>query len=211
MRVFVDEQPVQVPRPTLAAAMEAGRSAAAARQRVIVEAKLDGVTLPDADLDQPSESPLGDADVRFVTAEPRALVRLSFLDTREALEAVTQTQGAAATDLQSGRMSEGLKRIGHALEVWDAVRRVAHEGPALLGVGGDAVIVDGRTLASRASDLAGCLGQVKGALSAQDWSFLADLMEGELTDAARAWRAVLADLAEQTARGRLGQSPEPLR
>lgn len=211
MRVFVDEQPVQVPRPTLAAAMEAGRAAAAARQRVIVEAKLDGVSVPDADLDEPTESPLGDADVRFVTAEPRALVRLGFLDTREALEGVADIQRAAAVDLQSGRLSEALTRIGEALGVWDAVRRVSHEGPALLGVGGDCVMVDGRTLVSRANELAGCLGQVKAALSAQDWSFLADLMEGELTDAARAWRAVLADLAEQTARGRLGQSPEPLR
>ncbi len=208
MRVYVDEQVVPVARPTLAAALAAGRDAASVRQRVIVEAKLDGVAIADADLHEPPETALEDADVRFVTAEPRALVRTSLLDTREALEEAVKIQAFAAEALQAGKLAEGLELIGSALAVWDAVRRVSEQGPALLNVEFDRVVVAGRPLADRAIELAGCLEQVKSALSAQDWSLLADLLEGELSDAARAWRAVLADLAEQTAAGRLGQTAE---
>ncbi|MFN0011289.1 MAG: hypothetical protein ACKVS8_06550 [Phycisphaerales bacterium] len=208
MRVYVDEQVVPIARPTLAAALAAGRDAASLRQRVIVEAKLDGVAIADADLHEPSDTPLEDGDVRFVTAEPRALVRTSLMDTREALEEVLKIQALAAEALHGGKLAEGLELIGSSLAVWDAVRRVSEQGPALLNVAFDSVSVAGRPLRARATELAGCLEQVKSALSAQDWSLLADLLEGELSDAARAWRTVLADLAEQTAAGRLGQPSE---
>ncbi len=209
MRLFVDEQPVPVSRHTLAAALDAGRAAAAARQRVIVEVKVDGVRVADATLDSPGDEPLGDADVRLMTAEPRALVRLSLLDTRDALDGLAALQADAAGHLQAGRLARGLTVAGEALEVWSAVRRVAHEGPALLGADHRTLAAAGRPLAGRAGELAELLGQVRGALSAQDWSLLADLLEGDLTDAARAWRAVLADLADQAAAGQLGRRPEP--
>lgn len=216
MRVFVDERAVTPDRPTLAAAFEAGRRDAAARQRVIVEAKLNGLAMSDAQLDAPSDEPLDStSDVRFVTAEPRALVRASMLDASDALEELERVLPGIAADLQSGRVGQGLEKLGGALGVWDAVRRVTEEGPSLLGVRtADVRIAHGsaqgpRALTEHVRELHTQLEEVKRALQAQDWSALADVLEGDLADGAVRWRGILREFADVVWAGRASVSGPP--
>src|SRR5438552_3194877 len=124
MYVQIDDQTVAVEQPTLSAAFDAARAHADERHRVVVGAWIDGEAVDDDRLESPGDEPLNGAEVRFVTANPFALVRETMLEVAENLHAARQEQGAAAHLIQLGRMDEALGHLSTALKTWDMVRRV---------------------------------------------------------------------------------------
>lgn len=206
MKVFLDERPLSVQRPTLAAALAAGRSAADDLHRVIVEAKLDGVAIPDAELEQPTERDLGQAELRFITATPALFVSTTLHEIADALDGVRATQRAAARAFQRGELNEAFSHLSSSLGVWDAVRKGVEQGPALLnrrladlrvGAAASGGGAAGVPLAEHLDQLATRLSGLRTALAAQDWSTLADELEGEFEPAAARWSAILRELATQ--------------
>lgn len=203
-RVFLDQEIVPIERPTLGAALRAVRAEAERRGRVVIEAKVDGRTVADADLERPPETDLGDAEVRFVSADPIALVRTTLADVADALDGARGDQTAAADLIQTGKIDEGLKRLGQALGVWESVRLSVTHSVALLGLDAESLALgpgggDSR-LADRVQSLAGRLGEVKRAVMAQDWSGLSDALAFEMDEQASTWSAMLRDLSETIAR-----------
>ena len=215
MQVFVDDQPVLPPRPTLAAALAAGREAAHARGRVVVEAARDGKPIPDAELDSPTDEPF-EGEIRFVTAEPRTLVQTTLLDVADGMDELREIQIETAQLLQTGQYQDAFAQLSEAVGVWDTVRRVVEQGPALLnlsieslrvhaaprpdapaGAGGAADA--GQMVTAHIDALSRQLTDLKAALGARDWSSLADQLEGEMDDASRRWEAILRDIAAQLA------------
>lgn len=207
MRVFLDDRPLSVPRPTLAAAMAAGRSAAEQKHRVIVEAKLNGVAVHDDQLENPPDTDLGDGELRFLTADPSALVATTMHEIADALDAARGTQEAAARAFQRGELSDAFAQLSGALGVWDAVRQGVEQGPALLGRKLSDLRVqtepDGtpESVEMHLGELAARLGGLRTALQAQDWSTIADELEGEFVPAARRWSGILRELARQCSVG----------
>ncbi|MGD9690461.1 MAG: hypothetical protein AB7K52_12045 [Phycisphaerales bacterium] len=200
MRVFLDDEPVAVTDPSVGAAVAAARSAAWARGRVVVEVKLDGRDLAEEELG--ASGPAGGAELRMLSAEPGALVAYSLKEVAGSLPNLRAAQTEAAERLQVGEFGPALSRLGEALAVWESLRRVVDEGPRLLGLEASTVPSGNGegTIGDEVARLAGILSGLQAALQNQDWSSLADLLEGDLDEAADGWERALAALAERVAR-----------
>jgi hypothetical protein len=207
MQVLLDGEIIVVNRATLAAALEAGRAAAERRRRVVVEARLDGRPLSNEELASPPREELGHdgAVIEFVSAEPRALVRVTLLELVPMLDEARQRQEQAAASITAGKLQEGLEKLGSAFEVWNAVQRAVSDGIELLGMdaGQVEVLIDGESVAVEGyiQGLSSALSEVKRALKAQDLSGLTDVLLYDLRDQAERWQELLRALAELAQRG----------
>lgn len=202
MRVFLDNTPLTVERPTIAGALRAGCRAAEAARRIVVEATLDGQAIPGDELLNPPDRELGDAEIRLTSAEPRSLVSTTLLDVADLLPGAQAEQRAAADAIHDGKLQDALTHLGDALRSWDQLRQVVENGARLL----DLSLADLRlgpadkagqtpTVSSRAGALGAQLAEVKRSIQAGDWTGLADVLAYELDGQAEAWRGVLTDLA----------------
>lgn len=202
MKVYLDDKPLNVDQPTVAAALRAGIAAADAARRIVIEATLNGSPIPGDQLSNPSESPAPGSEIRLTTAEPRALVATTLLDVADILPAAKETQQAAADAIHDGRMDDAMARLGESLQAWDQLRQVVDHSARLLDLKlselrlgppeGDGV---SPSISQRAATLGNHLAEVKRSIQAQDWTGLADCLAYELDSQVDQWRAVLTDLA----------------
>lgn len=203
MKVYLDNTPLEPERPTVAAAFEAARAAAEKRDRVVVEALLDGEPLEDDQIEAPPESAPPGNELRFLSADPRRLVRSTLLDMAEAIEQVRSTQQETAEALQTGAFADAFEKLRGTVTVWEMLQRALRDGPALLRRDISAVVVDvdGRplTIAGRVGELNSHLVELKRSLTAEDWSSLADLLGDDMDRQAETWQVVLRELAEAIA------------
>ncbi len=197
VEAFLDGQPIVIGRPTLAAALAAGVEAAEARGRIIVEAVADGRALDDSALDQPSDRPGDVREVRLVSAEPRALVRVTFLDAADALDDARSEQSRAAEMVQVGHLSEAMKPLQSALATWQTVRDVVDRGSAVLRIDlKSPSVAGGVSVEDRTSELLSRLNEIKSAITREDWSALSDILAYDLAEQIDAWKAMLRGLAD---------------
>lgn len=217
MKAFLDRAALPLPAHTVAAAISAGRQHAAAAGRVIIEVKLDGRPLSDEELDSPSDLPLPDSTLELFTADAAALVRSSFADVADHLGQARQDQADAARCLHAGEIQESLGKLQSALTCWEALQQVIRQGPALLRVPLEAIVLPdgaGRQLSilDRVNALAGDLAAIRSALETRDWSALADALDGDLDTAASVWQGLLLAMSERLKPGGPGlataMSPE---
>lgn len=202
MRVFLDNAPLEVERPTIAGALHAGCRAAEAAHRIVVEATLDGQPLPGDDLLNPPDRDLGDSEVRLITAEPRSLVSTTLLDVADLLPGAQAEQRAAADAIHGGKLQDALTHLGDALRAWDQLRQVVENGARLLDLSLSELRLGPAdkagqtpTVSTRAGALSAQLAEVKRSIQAGDWTGLADVLAYELDGQVEAWRGVLTDLA----------------
>jgi hypothetical protein len=175
---------------SVADALEAARQHAASRGRVIVEVKLDGVPLSNEQLDAPETAPAG-AKLECISADPRALVGQSFLQAADALDEARVLQGDAAGALMAGKVEEAFASLTEVISVWESVRRVVEQGPALVGVQAEELCPPGTDFAARTMQLGTALSAMKGSMVAQDWAGLADLLQVEMDEQAGVWTELL--------------------
>jgi len=204
MQVFVDDMPVEVSEPTLAAALAAGVEQTRPDGRVIVEVWADGSLVSDEDLNRPPErAPFAD-EVRLVSAEPKALVKTVLFEVRDRLEEAQTTQRRAARMLQTGDVASAMDELSTVLAAWENVRRAVQDGCALLDVpiepqeGGASTGTPGEdagVTAGLIDDLSTNLEEVKRALAEEDWSALADVLAYDMDEQAEDWRQALTRLA----------------
>ena len=206
MKTFLDDQPVEVDRPTLAAAISAGVARAEGSGRIVVEIHADGRRLGDDELDPPSDEEAGLGEVRLVSAEPRSLVRVTLFDAADALEQIAGDHVEAARLIHQGELPAALERLGFIVQVWQAVRDAVEKGPALLGVGLDSLDLGDADLPGSATDLAADLERLKSGLARQDWSEVGDLLEFDLVEQASRWRGLLRALADGLAAAGTGDA-----
>ncbi len=197
MRAYLDDQPLAIERPTLAAALSAAVAQAGSRGRIVVEAISGGARIPDETLQAPPEDELP-GDVRFVSVEPRALVRVTLMDAADALDQAKANQLACARLIQSGEVEQSLEPLGRAIETWRAVRDALERSTETLGdrseSAGPGPGVD--ELAALVQSLWTRLEEVRRSLSAQDWSALADALSYEMSDQVEQWKSTLRAMAE---------------
>lgn len=203
MKVFLDQSELALERPSMASALVAARDAAQQAGRVIIEVKLDGLPVADAQLEDPSEQPLSAGRLDFVTTDPRALVRTTLLDVADALALTRDQQLKAAEALQAGEFKDAFAQLNEVVNIWSHVRRVISEGPALLGLSVDQIDENrgGTDLSQGVDRLNTALTELRTSLQSQDWSTLADLLSGELDDLAARWDTLLRTTADQFAPG----------
>jgi hypothetical protein len=217
MRLLLDNQPIPCDRPTLAAALDAGRAAAQLRGRVIIEVSLDGQPVTDKALDAPEALDLPDAEVRLISADAGALVRSTLLEVADSMHAARHDQAAAAHALQLGKIEDAFQHIAAALGAWESVREVVVNGAALLNIPLDTLRVrvapasDGPdpaptgkpgaelAVAGAVESLTRHLQELKRAMQDRDWTGLADVLAYDMQDLAETWRSILLALAEVAA------------
>jgi predicted transcriptional regulator len=193
MRVLLDDRELAVDRPTLARALEAGLAEAEAGGRVLIEAKLDGVAIPDDQLASPTDAPLEGDELRLVSANPHALVRTSLFDARDALDDALERQTRAADLILTGQGNEALGAMADALQIWQAVRDVVAQGSELI----ERTLGAGESFESDVRRLSELLTEIKRCLNAQDWAALADLLAYDLGDQGEKWKQILEEMAGQ--------------
>ncbi len=196
MNAYLDDRLLDVARPSLAAALDAGTAAARERGRIVVEVRVAGETVPDAALERPSDDPI-EGEVRLVSVEPRSLVRVTLLDAADALEAAREGQAACADAIDAGDVARALEHLGDALAVWQTVRDAVDRCVGIAATPdfpGGQVPSDG--LSEAIAGLSGVLADVRGTLQRQDWAALSDALRYDLESQILRWLGVLRALAD---------------
>lgn len=203
MRVLFDQDLLEVTEPTLAAALDAARRRAETLNRVVVEATLDGMVIPDEALAAPSGERFESSEVRFITADPLALVRGTFRDVAQMILDTKGMQSKGADAIAAGELEKAMQHLAGALGAWDSVHQAVHSGTALLGLDPATlrVTIPGDTeptvLGDRVQELAARLGDLKRIIHAKDWAGLSDALQYDMQDQADRWHVLLRTLAEQ--------------
>lgn len=205
-KVFLDDAPLDVAAPGLQPALEAASVAAATQGRIVVEATADGSPLPNDLLAEPTTDPLAAAELRFTSAEPKAMVRTVVLDVAEAIPHLRASQAAAAEQVQAGRMDHARTHLGEAMEIWSAAQRAVADGSALLELDLNTVVIDAGpdqtgpdqsiTAESAIDALRTDLAELQRALSADDPSALGDVLAYDLDQRAEQWQSLMHKMAE---------------
>ncbi|MBY0261577.1 MAG: hypothetical protein K2Q20_04500 [Phycisphaerales bacterium] len=208
MNVFVDDSAVTINAPTLAEALRAARQEAQRRGRVVVDATLDGVSVPDEMLSSPGEETFAGSNVRFATADPIDLVASTLRGVAEALQESKAEHIAAAELIQQGQIERAMSRLTTALGVWEQARTAVINGSELLGYSiATAKTADGSLSAEQAIEaLTQKLGDLKRAFVVQDWSALSDTLAYDMPGLADVWCKLLAGIADDDHAGRVAKA-----
>ena len=206
MHVLLDGEAISVSQPTIAAALVAAKREAERRKRVVIEASMDGSPIADAWLEHPPTDARPGAEVRFVSADPMSLVRVTYLELADELATAARDQSAAAAAVQQGKLDEAMPRVSAALGVWQHVREGVVNGATLLGIDPASLRVRAaqdepeKSVMEHIDGLARALTELKRAINASDWPGVADALEYDLKDQADRWRAVMNALADEIGR-----------
>lgn len=207
MKVYLDDQPLAVSPASVAEALVAGRDAAEAGGRLVIEVHADGSPIAPELLDAPPDDNAGITELKLISTLPGPFLRITLLDAVDLLVEIRRAQSIAAHSFQTGNIEDGAPALQNALASWTLIRDVVDKASALGAINPAAVVVrteDGgeRTGATYIEGLAQDFQTVRGALEIQDFTALADVLEGDLDTQAQHWMVFLAALAAAV-------SPEP--
>lgn len=200
MNVLLDDSPIDVEAPTLAAAMAAGVELAQGRGRAVIEVLVDGQAVRGDDLVDASTRPIPGARVELFTADPVELVSQSLRDASAALEASRAAHSEIAGRLQAGTdTAEALSDLSGTLSVWQGVQDVLARGYALLGMDPSGLDLSalgaGKDVGTLLTELGERLREVRRSLEDHDLAALADTIGYELEPLAGVWASVLGHAA----------------
>ncbi len=207
MQVLLDDQPLAIDRPTLAAALRSAQDAARLRGRIIVEAFADGTPISDELLSSPSDEPVSIEKLAMRSAEPRALVSFTLTDAAEALTHVAQDHDQVGRDIQAGKTQQALGKLGESIATWQAVCDILNKGATLLKLDLDALTLpdgDPTPLSGRFTAMLERLGSIRTALESQDFSALSDILLYDMAPLAREWSVTLHTIAGLVRDGKIG-------
>lgn len=199
MNVFLDGERVPGSHTDLASAMNASRSIAEARGRILIEVKGDGKAIPDAILESP-DAAVGKAyaEIHFQTAEPRQLVRNTILGAVDLLEDIRAGQAAAAESFQTGETGQAFEHLQGVLTNWQIVQSVVSNGTNLLNMSlTDPATGGGTSFDKLGSALSKELSAVRTSLAAQDHAAVADSLAYDLTKHVDSWSGALKAMASK--------------
>lgn len=196
MKVYLDNEPMELDSSSLRAAFGSAVELANGRGRVIVDVLIDGAPVPGDMIADPPDEPMAGDELRFTSAEPRAMVRETLLDAVEALDQVVVHQQEVAELVMAGKIEAVRASLESVVGIWQAVVLAIQRGSELLEIELDAMRVEGEPLSVRISGLSERLGEVIRAVDRQDWSALADTLAFDMCEQAGAWQTMLRDLAQ---------------
>ncbi|MCE7973679.1 MAG: hypothetical protein DYG92_05030 [Leptolyngbya sp. PLA1] len=202
MEVLLDGKRLDVPRPTLAAALKVAVEEAQRAGRIIVEVRGDGARLTDDMLAAPSDDVLGTRTLAFTSEDPRLLVARSMQDAEDLLGGTREKQQSIAERVQAGDLGPALSDLSECFKAWQVLHDVVSQGCAVLGWDIEKVaIAEGASLGAAVADLRGHLRNLRDALEAEDWSAVSDIVGYDLETQATRWQATLRVLADRAAGG----------
>lgn len=205
MKVFLDNEPIDVNPPSVRGALAVARSRAEGRGRLIIEVSADGSPLIGAALDNPPEDDGGVGELRMLSAVPGAFVRETLLETVAVLDDAKASQDRAAELIQAGSVREAFGPLQRVLEAWGIIRDVVAQSSRLVGLSVNAVAVgDGLTGEACVAELAERLSTLRRGVAHEDWSAVADELAYEMDGLVVRWRGLLTAMAEEALAGDAG-------
>lgn len=200
MQIWLDAQQMDT-TDSIEAALDAARERSEQAGRLIVEIHADGVPIPDALLDDPPGESCGIQELKFVTVDPIEFMIQTLRDTRASLDSTKAEQIVAAGQLQSGKLSEAIGSLGSILEGWHAARDVVDQLSALAEIDLNTLDIDGTSGVECINGLSHALGEIRNAVTSEDWSSLGDLLEYDLDQQASNWMSLIDTLEHKVAQG----------
>jgi hypothetical protein len=201
MKVYLDDRPLSVTPGSIAEALVAGRDAAEAGGRLVIEVHADGEPIDPALLDAPPSDDAGISELKLISTLPGPFLRVTLLDAIDLLIETRRAQAHAVESFQTGHIEDGVPALQNALGSWTLIRDVVEKAASLGTFDPSAVVVTGpdgstRTGATYIDGLAHDFDAVRRALEVQDFTALADVLEGDLDAQAEHWLRYLAALAD---------------
>ncbi|MEM9559937.1 MAG: hypothetical protein AAF995_06480 [Planctomycetota bacterium] len=181
----------------VASALELGREAAEARQRIIIEVNAAGSPIDPALIDSPpaDDAGLGELDLR--SAEPGLFVRETLLDALPLVDEIGGEQGRAAEMIQSGDLAKAFEPLQRAVSSWMVLQELIDKACQLTGTDLTSVTLAGeRTGADWAGTLARELAGVRDAIGGEDWGGLSDALAYDMDALLDESRGLLTTLAD---------------
>jgi hypothetical protein len=197
MSIFLDDEPVQLAGANLAELIASASKHLADDGRVVVEVMLDGSVLNADEMGQRRNSPLDDAEVRMVSADPRALAVSTLYQVRDLLPKATQLHEQAAEFLQQDNPSEALKLLAEVIEVWLQTQEAVLGSAGVVGLSLDAVKVDDVPMSDFTDELIKMLQGLKDLIVAGDTVALADTLAYEWPPIVDRWDELIGVLVEK--------------
>ena len=201
MDVYLDQQQLALERPTLRAAFDEAIRLSGEAGRVIVEIHADGEPLSAELLSNPPDEMLDAAELRFLTAEPRMMVREILMQAADALDQAQGDQQSAAEQIHKGDLDTARRLLEQSVSLWQMVLLAVQRGGELIEVDLlelEAVGADGAgagPVRDRVGKLGEDLTEIMRALENEDWSTLSDMLEDEMSSQCGLWRDTLRGIA----------------
>lgn len=196
MRIYLDDQAIPSDAATLSAAL-----AAVARlvgDRLLIEAQADGRVLTADELTTPSTTDPFAQELRFRSADPIDLARVTLHDAGVAVGELHGRHAQTADLIEAGANDQATAALSNLFAVWSQVLSAIDIISRTPGMRwpprSDAV--DQAVIDTNTQSLKSHLSEVKSSLSAGDWAGLCDILRYELDDQARAWKSLCNDLAD---------------
>ncbi|MCC5829714.1 MAG: hypothetical protein JJU36_09745 [Phycisphaeraceae bacterium] len=196
MQVHLDEVRVELSGTTLAELLRSAKKRLSAAHRVVVEVKLDGLTLTAEEIEAASGKRVA-GELKLFSADPRQLGAAALEQARQRLPEAAGHQEQAAEMLQKDEPSAALKKLAEALEIWMQTRQAISDSTELLGLGPGEFQIEGQSLAVHIDELFQSLKGLKGMITAGDHSGLADSLAYEWPEITEKWQTILLKLAEK--------------
>ncbi len=195
MPVYLDQQPVDLTAPTLGQLLAAAREHLAGDSgRVVVEVVVDGQPIPEAELDQRLTDPLDQQEVRFATADPKALAVETLQQVQTRLLEGEQLQQEAADLLQRDQTQPALQKVGQSIEAWLQVQQAVLQSTVLLGIDLDQLDIDGQPAHALTTHAVEQLQDIKTFIQANDTVALADALQYEWPETTEKWNRLIDTL-----------------
>lgn len=214
--IYLDDEPLQIPRASLAVAVRIAVHEAQRRGRIVLQALRDGEALATEILENPPDEPIV-GELRVISADPRELVASALVHAADAIDGQRATQMAIAKDLQAGRIEPALNQMHGLLSDWSALLQSigqchqmlqlpAARGEASEGVDGGGGVGGGgfrdmAVLVPVIEPIARELEDFKAALTREDWVALSDLLAYEVPERQVVRQRALRNLAERIQEG----------
>lgn len=201
MRIYLDDQPIASKSGTLTGALAA--VAEHVGDRLVVEARADGRVLSPDELTAPAATDPFAQELRFRTADPIDLARVTLHDAGVAVGELEGAHAETADLIEAGsteKMSSALSAIfatwSQTLSAIEIISRTPGMPWPPAGAGVDQAAIDGAS-----GELRACLDQIKTALTAGDWAGLCDILRYDMDQQAASWKRLCNNLADALARG----------
>ncbi len=194
MAIFLDDKPVQLAGANLAELIASATQDLANDGRVVVEVMVDGDVLSADQMRQRKDSPLEDAQVHLVSADPAALAVSTLYQVREQLPQATTLHEQAAEFLQQDNPTEALKTLAEVIGVWMQTQEAVLGSAGVVGLGLDQVKVDDVPMSDFTDELIKQLQGLKDLIVAGDTVALADTLAYEWPPIVDRWDALIGEL-----------------
>ncbi|MEM1211340.1 MAG: hypothetical protein AAGI68_03485 [Planctomycetota bacterium] len=201
MPIRLDDAPLTTDGPRLRDAIAAAVLTLQNQGRMLVEVKIDGDTVPEAQLEDRADDSVEASQVELFSANPTALTTSVLEQCRGRLDDARDLQEDAAELLQRDQVGDGLSKLGDSIEPWLQTQQAVAQSAVIAGIDLNTFDLDGQPLIASIEALLTQLKDLKQLIEAQDTIALADALAYEWPETTDRWDKLLAALIDRIESG----------